>query len=207
LAYISEVRPILSIASLQNMGTNENPQPVGSTENKVQPSQKKLQIAEAILLALASACTYLLAFYYERGYSNYFGLPTQFINVSLINLLIFGAVTLSFLTTIAIVVNAVLPFIRPKHPYLAFYIPRFIFVLFVIVILPVSILGIGKVWIWVTALILWTFMAFIYLIMPLIIHRKKGKWKDRYTAEIEREQGEVSNLYTLFASRYGNNSL
>lgn len=51
----------------------------------------KFTPSEGILIAIASATGYLWAFQYERGFASHFGIPSQFINVSLINVLFIGA--------------------------------------------------------------------------------------------------------------------
>jgi len=39
-------------------------------------------LSEAVLLALATSCAYLLAYCFEAGYAEYFGVPTYLVRVS-----------------------------------------------------------------------------------------------------------------------------
>src|SRR5688572_8430631 len=105
--------------------------PQGTDKAKATVSEQKssLRVTDAIILALASAGAYLFAFFYERGFASFFGIPTQLINVSLVTLLIFGASTFTFLYVLAYLIEATLPLMRFKYPYLQFKIPRLLLLL------------------------------------------------------------------------------
>lgn len=50
--------------------------------------RKEYWLSESILLAIVTAVAYLGAFCYEFGYSNFFGIPTHFIEISLVKIII-----------------------------------------------------------------------------------------------------------------------
>jgi len=50
--------------------------------------RKEYWLSEAILLAIVTAVAYLGAFCYEFGYANFFGIPTHFIEISILKIII-----------------------------------------------------------------------------------------------------------------------
>jgi len=187
------------------METN-NPQSTVSPDNKQQGNKSKL-FTEAMLLAIASAGAYMFAFLYERGYSSFFGIPTQFINVSLVNLLIFGAIVIAFMNTSVLLFHSAFPFMRPKHPYLAFYVPRFGLIFFLLVLVPFVLFGWERKIYWLALFGVWMFFVFLYLGLPLIIHRGKGSWRDKFNAELQSGSQEVPNFINEVGGKLGFNNL
>jgi hypothetical protein len=164
------------------METN-NSQGTVSPDNKQE--NKSSIFTEAAWLAIASAVAYLSAFIYERGYVSYFGIPQEFINISLIHLLIFGAGILSLLWGVFAFFDVVFPFIRPKHPYLAPLVPWIAVLFLLIVLIPLFIFGwLGK-WFFLFTLTGWFLFVFVFLILPLITYRKSGSWTERYNKKLE----------------------
>lgn len=168
-------------------------------------SLKRFQLSEAVLLAGASAVAYLFAFLYERGFTSFFGIPTQFVNVSLVTLLIFGAGVFTLLILTLGLIDMFFPFM-PKHPYLAHYIPRLTLQLFIFILIPIVLLE-GHRWrLFVFMFGAWLGTVFLMLILPLITKRKRGDWKKIYDAEMEREIQQSPpgpGLYNLIGNRYG----
>lgn len=50
--------------------------------------RKEYWISDAILIVLLTAVVYLFAFMYELGYANFFGIPTQFIEITIVKIII-----------------------------------------------------------------------------------------------------------------------
>src|ERR1044072_60958 len=161
--------------------TDEKPKESVDKEGKEQRS-KKLFLSETLLLAVASVGIYLFAFLYEKGFLSYFGIPTQFVTVSLVTLLIFGAAALTFLITSASLANLVSTFL-PKHRYLAFYIPRYLLMGFLTILVPLALFQGDRQR--VIMLCIWLILVVGLLVFPLIKYRKEGDWKKRYDAAIE----------------------
>lgn len=166
-----------------------------------QENQKKLPISEAVILAAISASAYLFAFLYEQSFMAYFGIPTQFVNVSLVTLLTFGAATAVFLICLAGLANVLFSFL-PKHPFLSFYIPRYALLGFLTVLVPFFLYEGRKGRL--VMLCIWIVLTIGLFVMPLIIYRKKGSWDKRYDAAIEAESGKnIQGLYRRIEERYG----
>lgn len=179
------------------------------TEDNKQSAKLRL-LSESMLLALSSAAAYLFAFYYERGYTAYFGIPESFIDVSLTSILIFTAGVVSLFYISFAFFDVLFPFIRPKHPYLSRYVPLLAVLFFMGVFLPLAILKPKEKWMWLLFIGVWCAFAALLLLLPLIIHRESGGWKERYDAELERHINESKenmaaggNFHTFLARRLG----
>lgn len=170
-------------------------------EKKVEP--RNFPLPEALAIAIASSIVYLLSFLYERGYATHFGIPPQFVSVSLTNLLIFGAAAFTFLYTATNLAGAILPLTRHQHPYLAFHLPRVVVFFFLLVIFPL-LLFVGSGWMMVVAITAscWLVLVFFVSITPLLGKGKKG-WKDRLDAAQEAAMREPPTIYDHISARSG----
>jgi hypothetical protein len=178
--------------------------PQDATVIAKQTNEAKIKFSEAGLLAGMSGAAYLFCFYYESGYADVFAIPTQLINVSLINLLIFASIAASFAMGILPLINYVWRFVPTKHPYLAFYVPRFL----IIGVFPVSVTILLPFSEWkfllpILILLIGLFAIEIFF-LPLITHRKKGGYLERYQAEDEVRLTRNPGLFQQIASRTGN---
>jgi hypothetical protein len=179
---------------------DETPQDETATEQQTDPP-RKLPLTETLILATLSAVIYVLAFLYEQGFLSYFGIPTQFITVSLVTLLIFGAGTITFLYISVGLANIVYTLL-PKHRYLAFYIPRYLLLGFLTIVVPLFLFRGERLYL--IMLCVWLILVIGLLVHPLIKYRKEGDWNKRYDAAIKALPDEpVSTLYTLIEKRYG----
>lgn len=174
--------------------TEEEPQQTAKTTVEAHKQKSSLRVTDAVLLAIASSGAYLLSFLYERGYAKYFGIPPEFINVSLVNLLIFGAGIVSFIVGGYLFFDLVFPFIRPKHPYLAFWAPVIAVLFFIAVLLPLFLFGWVGLWFFLVLLGVWFLVVFIFLVWPLIVHRKHGGWMKRYDKQFEQAVNEAKTV-------------
>lgn len=180
---------------------DKKPQEPPPAESNTQGSSKKLPISEAVILAAISASAYLFAFLYERAFMAYFGIPIQFVNVNLVTLLTFGAATVFFLILSAGLANMLFS-VLPKHPFLAFYIPRYALLGFLTVIVPFFLYEGSRRWLIIFCI--WVVLTIGFFMIPLIKYRKKGSWVKRYDAAIEEESGEdIQGLYRRIEKRYG----
>ena len=154
----------------------------------------KFFLSEGIIIAAASACAYLLAFNYEKGYAQHFSIPIQFVNVSLANLLIFVAVVVAFLTLSIVYLN--LFFGMLGHPRL-----RYFFMLFVFVGAAVYLYGLSDWRHWlpyvVGLLIVLVMTGLLDYGLPLLAHRKAGDFKARYEAQAAIDQADPSFVVRL----------
>jgi hypothetical protein len=168
------------------------------------PKDKKTRLlSEGIMLALASAGAYLFAFFYEQGYTAYFEMPSQLINVSLVNILIFGMMAITFVTFTFMMTNTVWMLLPKLHPYLAFHLPRILVAICFFVIYPILMFGFSGWRIWILPLVFFSLMAFMTLILPLWGHKKAGNISQRYDAMMEAERNSKPDLTDKFAARFG----
>jgi len=164
------------------MKPEPNPQDAAVID-KQQTNEAKIKFSDAGLLAGMSGAAYLFCFYYEWGYADVFAIPLQLINVSLINLLIFASIVISFAIAILPLINSVSLFVPTKHSYLAFYVPRFLIISSVLLI-GIPILLPFSEWKYMFPLLLFLvgLFAIQVFLLPLITHRKKGGYLERYQA-------------------------
>ena len=100
-------------------------------------------------------------------------------------------------------INSVSLFVPTKHPYLAFYIPRFliicVFVVLIAILLPFS------EWKYLLPLLIVPLLFAIQVfVLPLITHRKKGGYLERYQAEDEVWRTARQSLFQQLAIKTGN---
>jgi hypothetical protein len=73
-------------------------------------SQFKFSLTEGILLAASTGVFYLLAFIYEWGYARHFGIPIEFVNVGLTNVLFTMALMLILIGVLLGLANIIAAF-------------------------------------------------------------------------------------------------
>lgn len=151
-------------------------------------------LSEGIIIAAASACAYLLAFNYEKGYAQHFSIPIQLINVSLVNLLIFVAVVIGFLTLSVVYLNLFLGMLG--HPRL-----RYFFIVIVFVGATAYLYGLSDWRHWlpyvVVLLVIFMMNGLLDYGLPLLAHRKAGDYKARYEAQAAIDQAHPSFVVRL----------
>ncbi|MET0463737.1 MAG: hypothetical protein ABW007_11310 [Chitinophagaceae bacterium] len=181
------------------MTIDENPQ--ATSEKKDQEGQKRLPLSEAVLLTLASAGAYLLAFIYEYGYATFFGIPMHLINVSLINLLASGVVVMLLIISSFMTIDTIFPLTNLKHPYLAKYIPRVIGLFFIWVFVPSVMYGSDYSWVIIITVGTYCLLVSWIFIAPLVVYRGKGKWTERYNAELLSRRQKSSPDFDKFIEK------
>jgi hypothetical protein len=151
---------------------------------------------EAILIAVVTACGYLFAFYYEKGYLSHFGVPLDLISVDLLSVLKFSTLFFAVVFTLFPIINA-FPILWPTlHPYLAFYLPRFLFLFLFAVVIPFLMFGFERIAYWLIGLIGVGTASLLFLVGPLFVYRKEGSWKARLDAADAEERISTPTVAT-----------
>ncbi len=159
-------------------------------------------VGEGALLALATASAYLLAFYYERGYASYFGIPADLIAVDLRSLLLFGAAFVSLAVILLLVMNfLVMTFPSKAHPGLKrtlFTVGFFSIACFI----PVGLYGIDRPEKWWWVLILYIPFLFFQFVYPLFAARREHGYLNKLAA-VHASDDRRPDLATAAAARFG----
>jgi hypothetical protein len=162
-------------------------------------------ITEGLLIAVVSAGAYLLAFYYEKGFTSYFKIPMHFVSVSLVTIFILVAVAISFLLLIVPIVDFIFGYLPRLHPVLYPGVGVLLFVSLFSVI-HLYLFGLSNWPVFIFHLVMLVLVAAIFLLLPMIIHRKKGKVIERLEEQQKIDQSVLS-IYDVIASRFGRESL
>ena len=165
----------------------------------------KFSLSEGILLATASASAYLWTFQYERGFASHFGVPAQFINVSLINVLFVAALVIGVIFTAIPVANALVMIFFPRvssHPLLLRHATT-MFILLPIALFPAYIYGTRLALLGGLGML--AFMVLYVFVLPLLNRREVGYIKKlEVQAERDRSTG-ATTLIGLVSRRLGPN--
>ena len=166
--------------------------------------QPRTILSEGILIAIASSGAYLLAFYYEKGFTSYFEIPINLVSVSFVNIFVFAGLLIGFLLFLFFPAN-ILPMILYKLPPA---LSRSAFVLLISslgLFVHLYLFGLSNWRILVVYICLMIAFAFIELVMPMIVHRKKGSYLEKLEAQHERDRKEVT-LIDIIVKRLGQGS-
>lgn len=162
------------------------------------------KFSDAIFLALASTSAYLLAFFYEKGFADFFRIPSYFINLNLINVFSLGAVMLGAFTFLFPLINLLtMIFFNTIHPVLvrAF---KPLLILALLVAIQYYLFGQSQPSRWGASLFLLVIFAVLTFFIPLITQKsKKG-----YFAKLEAQEvidRKVVNIADYAALRFGPN--
>lgn len=181
----------------------------GNEDTANQPEENKNStpvFSEGILLAMVTAGAYLTAFYYERSFAGYFGIPPELINISIVNLFIVGALMLSTLLSVFMPLN-LLFMLRPRnmHPVLKIMAAPVVFVL-ILALIAIYMVGLSAWIYWSIFIILALIVGIVYLAVPAYIHRSKGKYINRLEAQLEIDvvaSANTNSLTDLIIARFG----
>jgi hypothetical protein len=171
---------------------------MGDQESNKEP---RTNLSEGILIAIASSGAYLLAFYYEKGFSSFFEIPVNFVSVSFVNIFIFGTFLIGFLVLFFLPANIVTLVLFRLPPELS----RSVFpVLLCLVFIAVHLYTFGlSNW---TPLVIGVAVALFFLLFelvwPLIMHRDRSRYIEKLEAQRELDKKEV-NLVDLIQRLYG----
>ena len=171
-------------------------------ENQTQEYSERLQnkdrtisrlVSEATLLALMTALAYSIAFFYEAGFLDAFGIPYQLARIETYTILIV-LLSISGSLYLLFAVGNLIAMLWPVNPLLQDKIIRIIFML----ILPIWWVlnyGIRREDLWFFLLIL-GLVALFEFIWPIIMFRGKKTLLEKFEADEIAEQGHRSR--TLF---------
>jgi hypothetical protein len=186
----------------------ETAEPNTDSAQRDKLDRAKLFLSEGFMIAAASACAYLLAFNYEKGYAQHFSIPVQLINVSLATILLFIALALGFLALSVVYLSPFLTMLG--HPR-----RRYFFIIALYAVVPIYLYGPSdwRRWLPLASVFLGGVVLFglIDYGVPLLAHKKAGDFQARYEAQAALDRAHPSfavalhrwlgfDAYFLFAS-------
>jgi hypothetical protein len=163
-------------------------------------------LPEALLIAILTAGAYWLAFRYEAGYLDGFGLPPYLVEVSLQTTLVVALAISSITWILYSIINFILMY-WPKHPAIQEKVFR---VLFLLLVPFWHLINYGfRAQDWVIYVSFFIIIAVFELFWPLLVYRDKSTLREKFIAdEIAeskvRERGIAGRVYAAFGpAAYG----
>ncbi len=170
-------------------------------------SKSRFRITEGILLALAPALSYFLAFYYEKGFAQYFDIPINFIQVSFIDVIVFASIVLGAIGLFTVFMNPFVIFIQTVkvHPVIRVALLRLLPpIMFFIIIF--FLFGYSNRKYWGGALAVVIFFALLEFVMPLLARRNVSGYINKWVAQEEFDQEfdeSHPDIFGLIKRHYG----
>jgi hypothetical protein len=158
-------------------------------------------LGEGFLLVLLSALSYLLAFYYEKGYSSHFGIPDEFISVEPVTMLLFAAAVIGLILLAFPLVNlAVMVFPTKLHAAVKLSMLKLAVLSFVFLLVPIASYGIRnwRQWAWYLAII--SFAVVFEFVFPLLTHRSVKGYGNKLAACAESDKSRP-DFFSIFQGR------
>ncbi|HAI98626.1 TPA: hypothetical protein DCL30_03785 [Candidatus Peribacteria bacterium] len=142
------------------------------------------RITDAIVIAAFTAWAYLLAYLYEYGYLSYFGIPSDFIEIGLINIIVALLWISGFLILFFVLGTFIIPFLFKSRETLLqkkifLWIAMFVFIVFI----PLLAGGYGH-----AQIAFGSFVGFLTVeIAEIIFFTKGGSLNEKIEKQEERE--------------------
>ena len=158
---------------------------------------KKLSVlSEGIMIALGSAASYMLAFFYEYGYASFYGIPIDFIKIGLVNVFI-AAVSLSIVFfALIMLLNILLPLVPQNLGPVSRQILNFV---------PMYIVAISSVIIYSRHPNIWKYTVLTALsitvltfILPLVSQRGKKTYKEKLDSQLSVDSQQPTFATLLY---------
>jgi hypothetical protein len=147
-----------------------------------------------LFLAFISAASYLLAFYFEKGYFDAFGIPSDLIDVQLNTVLLFVAISIGLLTFLFPMLNLLIIVLSNYvHPALARAVLPIACVFLLILILIYIQFPVSSWAIWIALLV---FFSFLQLVFPLLTQRNTRGYYAKLIAQEEHES-KITSLSNI----------
>jgi hypothetical protein len=151
----------------------------------VEENEIKSWLSSGIVVAYVSAIGYSVTFLYEYGYTQYFQIPTNLIQLTLTQVFLaisgMGLVAYVYFTQLKIIASVESLF---QHDILrlmiAYQVPILLFLLFVGFLY-------GETKGWILLGVLFLFFLFDDFLYPLIIQRWKGTYREKIVAQLRTE--------------------
>jgi hypothetical protein len=169
------------------------------------------KIPDAILLALASAGAYLFSYYYEKGYTSVFKIPSSLIVINLSSLLTFGAIIIGGFIFLIPIGNVLVMFVIGNSKSSKGSNPVFLHTLFPVIIvgilavIQIAIFGIRNWQQWLLYAIMLLVAAFFQFAFPLLSQKGKN-YAEKLSAQEETEK-QFPDAFVLMRNKFGNSSL
>jgi len=169
------------------------------------PIKSGSAVTEGLLVAIASAVAYLLAFYYEKGFTSYFKIPTHFVGVGIVNIFIVIALAISFLLFILPTADFIFALLRRLHPVLYPLVSGLLF-MSLFLVMHLYLFGLSNWPLFIVHLVVLFIIVFIALVLPMIAHRKKGKVLERLEEQQNLDRSHVG-IFDVMATKFGRSSV
>lgn len=163
-------------------------------------SEIKSLLISGVGVAAVSVTGYILAFNYEMGYANFFGIPIRFIKLNLITIFIAVLGLISVFLFIMGCISIVYPFLpkkisSPIYRKLLGLSPFFLIYLGLFIIY-------GPTWWFYSSvkytLILFTLLVFFDFVWPLLTQREKGTYFEKLEAQESLEHHNQPRTFIGF---------
>ena len=159
-------------------------------------------LSETVLIALAPALAYVVAFAYESGYALHFRIPFSLINIRLETIFVSGGALLLLFVGIFVILNAVFMFVRDLNKDKAKLFQPLLFDIIVLMLILIlfrhKLLNI-LIWVGVICLVI-----IIQYVVPIFEHRKaKGYIKKLEMSAKAEAPVALRSLVGRLATKYG----
>ncbi len=147
-----------------------------------------------VFLAFTSAASYLLAFYFEKGYFDAFGIPSDLIDIQLNTLLLFIAISVGVLIFLFPMLNLFTIILSNYvHPALARAILPIACVFLLMLVLIYIQFPVSSWAMWIALLM---FFSFLQLVFPLLTQRNTRGYYAKLIAQEEYES-KITSLSNI----------
>jgi len=168
-------------------------------------------MTDALIIAASTALLYFVAYSYERGYCDYFGIPPQLISPSTTNVIVaavgvgtFLFLTLNFVSLTTPMLRAALDSKTPSHPYQP------------ILLLNWALIALGIALIHAYGFSWWHFAGYlvgsaalniVFFGIGMILHRKKGSIPAMLEAVQQDAEVDSFDIWLLIKEKLGQHTL
>lgn len=163
-------------------------------ENNQQKKGNK--ITEGIILAFCSVLAYFVAFLYDYGYAKYFGIPVEFINISITNIFI-AVISLALFIFILILLLNLIIILMPERTgpigkQILMLSPMYLYTFCILIIYAKHVNE------WLTAIVASVIITIFVFVFPLVTQKNKRTYKEKLEAQDEIDR----NIPTFFGYIY-----
>jgi hypothetical protein len=162
-------------------------------------------VSEAVLIAAASALSYAVAYAYRSGFASHFDLPPLLLTPTLGGILQAAATIGLLLLGFWNILNPLWMFLPGKHLALGRIVRRLLLILLIMLLILYGYLT--SWWSWALIGTFMSFMAFGFLIFPLITQREIRGYENKLLAQEKVEAARGNTLIDEARRRIGDKAL
>lgn len=162
---------------------------------------------DAFFVAFCTACLYLIAYFYERGYCDHFDIPQNLIDTNTTTVLVAAAAIGTFIFLSMQLFGLAMPLFRaginpsqPQKPYKQLFLANAIILVLGIVLFRAY----GLSWAGaILFLVLTVLFNFLFFGVGILIHRKKSTMAERFSAIQDDSQEDPFDAWALVQEKIG----